>query len=157
MLVWTETEVLDGLTGILWTSQQQSVATSWCAKCQLIEGQSLTTCSKDASTSSGSEAESSNTELWNGQETVVIGDGTNDDNGLVVGLLGNVGGDSREGDWWSVDAGHEKSAENDLVEGGLGTTSKEAVELYQELEVDIVALWSLAVSAAHMVGVEIDT
>jgi hypothetical protein len=36
-------------------------------------------------------------------------------------------------------------------------TSKEAVKLHQELEVDIVTLWCLAVSAAHMVGVEIDT
>ena len=116
MLVWSETKVLDGLTGVLWTSQQQGVASGWCTESQLIEGQSLTTGSNDASTSGGGEAKSSNTELWDGQETVVIRDGTDNNNGLVVGLLGDVGGDSRDGDWWSVDAGHEKSSENDLVE-----------------------------------------
>lgn len=36
-------------------------------------------------------------------------------------------------------------------------TSQEAVQLHQELEVDIVTLWRLAVSAANVMGLEIDT
>lgn len=36
-------------------------------------------------------------------------------------------------------------------------TSQEAVQLNQELQVDIVALGGLAVGAAHVVAVEIDT
>lgn len=36
-------------------------------------------------------------------------------------------------------------------------TGKEAVELHQEVEVDIVALGSLAVGVAHMVTVQVDT
>lgn len=39
----------------------------------------------------------------------------------------------------------------------LGLTSQEAVQLHQELEVRIVALGRLAVGAAHVVAVEIDT
>lgn len=45
--------------------------------------------------------------------------------------------------------------------GGEGSisrlTGQEAVKLDQELQVDIVALGGLAVSAAHVVAVEIDT
>lgn len=40
---------------------------------------------------------------------------------------------------------------------GIGHTGQEAVELHQELEVDIVALGGSAVSALDVVAVEIDT
>jgi hypothetical protein len=36
-------------------------------------------------------------------------------------------------------------------------TGQEAVELHEQLEVHIVALWRLAVRAANVMGVEIDT
>jgi hypothetical protein len=36
-------------------------------------------------------------------------------------------------------------------------TGQEAVELHEQLEVHIVALWRLAVCAANVMGVEIDT
>jgi len=36
-------------------------------------------------------------------------------------------------------------------------TSQEAVQLHQQLEVDIVALWRLSVRAANVMSVEIDT
>jgi hypothetical protein len=36
-------------------------------------------------------------------------------------------------------------------------TSKEPVELHQELEVDIVALGSLAMAVPHMMAIEVDT
>jgi hypothetical protein len=50
----------------------------------LIQSQSLTSGSNNASTGSGGESESGNTELGDGQEAVVIGDSANDDNSLVV-------------------------------------------------------------------------
>jgi len=81
----------------------------------LIQSQSLSTSSKNAGTSSGGESESSNAELRNSQETVVIGDSANNDHSLVVGLLGYVGNDSGDRYGRSVDAGHEESTENDLV------------------------------------------
>jgi len=84
VLVRSETEMLDSLSGILWSTEEKSVASGWGTLSQLIQSQDLTTSCKDASTGSSGEAESSNTELWDGQETVVISDGTNDDNSLVV-------------------------------------------------------------------------
>lgn len=65
VLVWSKTEMLESLSGVLWSSKEKSVASGWGSEGQLIDGQSLTTGSKDASTGSGSEAESRNTELGN--------------------------------------------------------------------------------------------
>lgn len=104
MLVGSETKVLESFSGILWSSQEKNVASSWGTESQLIEGQSLTTGSENAGTGGSGEAESSNAELWDGQKTVVVSDGTDDGNGLVVRLLGCVGHDAREGDRWSVGA-----------------------------------------------------
>lgn len=44
-----------------------------------------------------------------------------------------------------------------LKTGDSERTSKEAIELHQELEIDIVALRSLAVGVPHMVTLQVDT
>ena len=132
MLVWTHAEMFYRLSGVLWSSEEKGVASGWSSQGQLIQGQDLTTGCNDASTSGGSEAESRNAELWDGQETVVIGYSTNDDNGLVVRLLGSVGGNSRDGNWRSVDAGHKKSAEDNLVEGGVGSACSQIIRSESE-------------------------
>jgi hypothetical protein len=41
--------------------------------------------------------------------------------------------------------------------GTFRLTGQEAVELHEQLEVDIVALWGLAVGVSHVVSVKIDT
>jgi len=156
VLVWSEAEVLDSFSGILWASEENGVAASWRSESQLIQCQNLTSGSKNAGTGGSGEAESSYANLGNGEETVVIGDSANDDNGSLL-LLGGLGSNSRDRDGGSVDAGHKKSAENDFVEGCFSSASQEAVELYEQLKVDIVTLWRLAVSATDVVGVKIDT
>jgi hypothetical protein len=120
--VWTHAEVLDGLSGVLWSSEEKSVASGWSSQSQLIQGQNLTPGCENPSTSCGSEAKSRNTQLGNGQQTVVIGDGANDDGCLVVRFLGSVSNNSRNGDWRSIDARHKQSAKNDLVKGRIGST-----------------------------------
>ena len=116
MLMRSEAEVLDSLSSVLGSSEQESVASGRGSQCQLIQSQSFSTCGKDTRTSCCGEPEGSNAELRNSQETVVIGDCANNDNSLVVGLLGRVGNNSRNRNRRSVDAGHEESAKNDLVE-----------------------------------------
>lgn len=120
MLVGSETEMLDSLSGVLWSSEEKSVGSGWGSEGQLIDGQSLTTGSKNAGTGSGSETESRNTELRNLQQSVVIGDGTDNDDGSLL-LLASVCNESGDGNRWSVDAGHKQSAEDDLVEGRVGS------------------------------------
>lgn len=136
VLVWTETEVLDSLTGVLWASEKEGVASGWGTESELVEGKDLTTGGNDAGTGGSGEAEGGNAELWNSQETVVVSDCTDDDNGLVVGLLRNVGNDSGDRDRWAVDTGHKKATENDLVEGRVGATCRRLLTT-PSIEMDI--------------------
>ena len=94
----------NSLSGVSWTSDEQSVLTLWSTGSQLIQSDSLTTSLQDLSTSTSSESQSSNGSLWELKDTVVIGDGTNNDNGLVSStLLRQSTGDSGNRNWWSVD------------------------------------------------------
>lgn len=115
VLVWAHSEVLDSLASVLWSSEEKSVASLWCAESELIEGEGLTASLQDTGTSSGSEAESSHADLWDGQETVVIGDGSNNNDSPLLLLL-DVGNDSGDGYWWAVDTAHKQAAKDDLVE-----------------------------------------
>lgn len=120
MLVGTHAEVLNSLTSVLRSTEEEGVASGRSAESKLIQGEDLTTGGQDAGAGSGGEAEGGDAQLGDGQETVVVGDGADDDDGLVVGLLGDVGDDPGERHGGPVDAGHEEAAEDDLVEGRLG-------------------------------------
>lgn len=71
----TEAEVLDGLTGVLGTTEEDGVGASGEPGSDLIDGEGLTSSLLDAGTSRGSEAEGSDGELGELKETVVVGDG----------------------------------------------------------------------------------
>lgn len=43
------------------------------------------------------------------------------------------------------------------LERGEERTGKKAVQLDEQLEIDVIALWGFAVGAAHMVYIQIDT
>jgi len=117
VLVGSETEMLNSLSGILWSSEEKSVASCRSTESQLIESQDLTSSSKNACAGSSCESQSCNAKLGDGQKTIVICDSANDDDSLVVGLLRGVADDSGDGDGGSVDTGHKESAEDNLVEG----------------------------------------
>lgn len=141
----------------------------------MIQSQDFSTSSDDASASCSGKSESCNAELGYGQEAVVIRDSANYNDRLVVRLLRRVCYDSRDGDGRPIDARHEESAQNDFIERGLGSawecalemavvpsrknihTGKEAIQLHEKLEIDIVTLGCLAVSAPNVMSVEIDT
>ena len=175
----THAEVLESLAGVLGTAEDQGVAASGRTESKLVQGDGLTAGGDDASTGGGGESESGHGELRELQEAVVVGDGADNDDGALL-LLGDVRGDSRQGHRRAVHLGHKEASEDNLVEGRIGTawktrglltssgfismlgrcvgrTGQEAVKLHQELEVDIVALGGLAVSALDVVAVEIDT
>lgn len=183
VLVGTEAEVLDGLTGVLGATEQQGVGTGGLLQGKLVKGDGRAASSQDAGTSSGGETQGGDVHLGDSEQTGVIGDGANDDDGLLLVAVLNVGVDAGQRNGRAVHAGHKQTAQDDLVEGRVGTayrdvihgqrlcrqivssvgmdgselTGQEAVQLHQELQVGIVALGRLAVSAAHVVAVEIDT
>jgi hypothetical protein len=84
VLVGTETEVLDGFSGVLGTAEKESVGSSRGAQSEFIQSQSLTTGLVNASSGSGSETQGSDGKLGDGKETVVISDRADHDNGFAL-------------------------------------------------------------------------
>jgi hypothetical protein len=74
--VGTEAEVLDGLTGVLGSTEEEGVGSSGEAGSDLVDGEGLTTGLLDACASRGSEAESRNGELGELSQTDVVSDGS---------------------------------------------------------------------------------
>lgn len=160
VLVWSETKVPDTLSRVLWPSQKQSVGACWGTEGQLVESDGFTTSGNDPGARSGGESESGYGDLWNVIETGVIGDGADDDDGLIGRLgvfVGDLFGDAGEGDGRSVDFRHEESAEDDLVEVGVGSASEEPVKLDEEGQVWVITLGSLSVARPQVVCLQIDT
>lgn len=63
VLVWSHTEVLDGLTSVLGSSQQNNIATSWGTESELIESETLTTSLLNSCSGSSGESESDDGKL----------------------------------------------------------------------------------------------
>lgn len=116
--------MLNGLTGVLGTPEEDSVGTGRGPEGELVEGDGLTAGSENAGTGGSGEPQSSDGELGDLKNTVVIGDGSDNNDGLV-GLQGllvvDIAKDPGERDGRAVDLAHEQAAEDDLVEGRLGT------------------------------------
>lgn len=121
VLVGAHAEVLDGLTGVLGTTENKGVAASGSTESKLIQSDGLTAGGDNAGAGGGSEAESRNRDIGERKETVVVGDGSDNNDGALLALLVDVGNNAREGHRRTVDLGHEETAENNLVEGSVGT------------------------------------
>jgi len=122
--VGAETEVLESLAGVLGATEKEGVGTSGLLEGELVEGDGLAAGSGDAGTGGGGEAESRNVHLGDDEEAVVIGDGANNDDGLVLVAVLEVGGNARERHGGAVDARHEQAAEDNLVEGSISAAWK---------------------------------
>lgn len=111
--------MLDGLTRVLGAAEEEGVGAGGLLESQLVEGDDLAAGSGDAGTGGGGDAESGDRDLGDGQETVVIGDGANDDDGLLLVAVLEVGRNAGQRDGGAVDAAHEQAAEDHLVEGSI--------------------------------------
>lgn len=90
VLVWAHAEVLDGLTAVLGSTEDQGVASGRSTESELIQGDGLTTGSGNSGTSGGGESQSGDGGLGERQKSVVIGDGADNDDGALLALLVDV-------------------------------------------------------------------
>lgn len=117
----TETEVTNSLSGVSGASEDGGVLTGRGSQCQLVQSDGLTTSLEDSSLGTGSESQSSNSDLGGVQQSDVIGNGTNNDDSLTLSTLLDGSVDLGNRHWGSVDLGEEQRLENGLVELGVGT------------------------------------
>lgn len=118
----TEAEVLDSLTAVLGATQEQGVGTSGLLKSELVEGQGAAAGGQDARAGGGGEPQGGDLDLGDLEQAVVIGDGADNNDRLLVVAVLQVGLDTGQGDGGAVDAGGKEAAQDNLVEGGVGTT-----------------------------------
>ena len=125
---------------LLDTSQQDSVLSSWSLQSELVESQALTTSSDDSFSGLFSESEGTDSQLWDGEESDVVGDGGNSDNDGVVGLsleVLDVLDDSGDTDWITIGVRLVKSLEDGFIEGRVSSSGQEFIESDQELVIRI--------------------
>lgn len=108
VLVGAKAEVLDGLTGVLGTTEENDTRASGSTHGELIEGQALSAGLLDASTSGGGEAQGADGHLGHLVEAGVIGDCGDDGSDLALVRLGRVlirghGDDLAQADGRAVD------------------------------------------------------
>lgn len=120
MLVRTKAKVLDSLSGVLGSPDEESVGTGGGLEGKLVEGEGLATSSKDPSAGRRRKPQGSNGELGDGEGAVIISN-SSDNNDDLVGILASVLDDAGERNRGAVDSGHEQAAEHDLVEGRVGS------------------------------------
>lgn len=121
VLVGTEAEVLDGLTAVLGATQEQGVGTGGLLKSELVEGQGAAAGGQDARAGGGGEPQGGDLDLGDLEQAVVVGDGADNNDRLLVIAVLQVGLDTGQGDGGAVDAGGKEAAQDNLVEGGVGT------------------------------------
>ena len=120
-------KMLHRLPRILRSPQQQRITPRRRPERQLIERQALPARLFDPRPRRGCEAQRRDGELLrHGEQTGVVGDGANDDDGLgrrgnlLARAAGGEHGEAGEGERGPVGAGHEEPAEDDFVEVRVG-------------------------------------
>lgn len=97
----THAEVLEGLAGVLRATEQQGVGAGRSTESKLVESQSLTTGLLNASLGAPGEPQSGDAELGHLEQTVVVGDGSDNNDSLAlvdIGLVGRIG-ELRDARW----------------------------------------------------------
>ena len=91
VLVGAHAEVLDGLARVALAAEEDGVRTSRSTHRELVEGQRLATSLQDALLGRRGEAQGSNRQLGDLKEADIVGDGSDDDDGLGL-EVGRGGG-----------------------------------------------------------------
>lgn len=117
--VGSKSEVLDSFTSVLRATEEESVRSSRCPKCELIQSQSLTPSLLNSGSRSSGEPQRGHREFGNSEKAIVISNSSDHNDGLALVSIGNIGNESRKGDGRAVDSRHKKAAQHNFVEVGL--------------------------------------
>jgi len=96
---------------------------------ELIKSEALAAGLGDSGAGSLGEAESSDVDLWHIEDSLIIGD-SGDDNDGSISLGSEVLDDLGEGERRTVGSGGDESSEDGLGEGGVGSAGQESEQLH---------------------------
>lgn len=80
-------KVLDSLTGVTWSLEENSALASWSSLSQLVQSDDLTAGLQDASTSTLGDSKSGDSQFGNVEEPDIVSDGANNNGNLVLADL----------------------------------------------------------------------
>ena len=150
--------MLHGLARVLGATEQDAAAAGGSHDSELIEGEALAAGLEDASTGVLGEPQGNDAELGDLKHTDIVSDGPDQDSGLVLLALHELG-QLAQGKRRLVSLGHKQPLQDNLVEVAVGPALQEAVELHKELQVHIVGLGGSApgVLGDAATGLDVDT
>ena len=134
---WGSAEVLKGLS-LASASEEDGVFAKRSDLGELVEGEDFSTSLDDSASGLLGDSKSADSELRNGQHSLVVQDVADNDHDLVP-LLGSIGmlGQLRQGNRVAGSAALVEALVDDLVELRLGSSAQELVELDEESVVKI--------------------
>ena len=127
----------------LGSTKKNSVGSSRSPKCKLIECKTFSSSGQDSLSGVFGEGKSAYSQFRNLHHTDIISY-LSDDNSNAFVLVQHVTGKTVKSYGWLVDFGHVKTLDYGSTETGVGTASKELVELDQETGVRVSGLDDLA-------------
>jgi len=120
----------------LGSTEQDGVCSGRSTESELIKSEAFSSSSYDTLTCVLGEGESTYGEKGNFHHTYIISYLSYNDGNLSILVL-HVLGKTVESDGWLVDLGHVKTLDNGSTEVGVGTASKELVELDEKTVVGV--------------------
>merc|ERR1719431_680049 len=91
------------------------------------------------------------------EESDIISDGSHYHAYLITFRSFHSTSDSSQGDWRFVDLAHKQSFQDDFVELGIRSSSKETIQLHEDAQVGILGDGSISVLLLIFVVLDIDT
>lgn len=132
-------EVLERGTGSAASTDKEGVGSLGVLKSELIEGHAASSGLQNTSASGLGETKRADFHLRALNESDVVSDGTYKNSDLISLSLQKLS-DAREGHRRAVVLTHVQTLKHDLVELGVRSASEKAVELHEQVEVDVLRL-----------------
>ena len=127
---WCQTEMFASFPCVTRSLDENRLLSLRGSECQLIQGDALSSSSKDPGSGRFGELQSADWHLGHLIFPHVISDGSHYNCDLPrVSLSGQLALQPTDGYRWSVDFAHEKSLQDDLVEFGVGSPGQVSIEL----------------------------
>ena len=125
---------------------------------QLVKGHHLTTCLQDPAAGTIGYPQSADLEFGDILNPDIISDCShNNSDSVLTSRHLHLTDQTGDGDGRPVGSAHEEPPQDDLVEGSIRAAGQEPVQLDQEPQIDILALWFFPVHLTVLVVPDVDS
>ena len=155
---WGLAEMPVHLSALARTGEEDSATALGGVQGQLVKGEDLAPGLEDATPGAAAHWQSTHLQFGHLLDTNIVGYSPHDHSCFALParklhLPDHLG----KGERWPVGAAHEQSLEDSLIEGGVGSSGQEPVQLDQQPQVNVLALGLLASNLSVLVVVDVNS